>query len=40
MLVLLLICMKVDSDLLKSVGSVVDLEEGGFRLAIKRWFCV
>ena len=35
MLVLCLICNKVESDLLKSVGSVLDLEEGGFKLAKK-----
>ena len=40
MLVLRLIWMKVDSDLLKRVGYVVDFEEGGFRPDIKRWLCV
>jgi hypothetical protein len=38
-LVLCLIWRKVDSDLLKRVGSVLDLEEGGLRRAKKCWFC-
>ena len=39
MLVLWLSWGEVDSDVLKSVGSLVDLEEGGFRLAKKCWIC-
>ena len=38
-LVLCLFWMKVDSNSLNSFGSVFDLEEGGFRLAKKCWFC-